>query len=192
MPKGVYRKKTKRGWMHFRDGKLISKSSYLRSKGTKRSTRKGGVRKTARRAYVRKNNPKRSKYMKGIPHPSITGMASGLAIAAYLNQGTETATATGTTLGTTPGGGGGPSLRTSIGGEGGQIIGGKGFTGGALNAKNYSGGVFNQPQTGFSSGGGFGSSIAPQLASAPGGLNKRMNPLTKKIEFWNASTGQYQ
>ena len=79
--------------MHFRDGKLISKSSYLRSKGAKRSTRKYGVRKTARRAYVRKNNPKRRK-MKSIPHPSISGMASGLAIAAYLNQGKETTTRT--------------------------------------------------------------------------------------------------
>jgi len=87
MPKGVYRKKTKRGWMHFRDGKLISKSSYLRSKGSKRSTRKGGVRKTARRAYVRKNNRRSMK--KSIPHPSVTGMASGLAIAAYLNQGSS-------------------------------------------------------------------------------------------------------
>ena len=28
--------------------------------------------------------------MKSIPHPSITGMASGLAIAAYLNAGTTT------------------------------------------------------------------------------------------------------
>jgi len=27
---------------------------------------------------------------KGIPHPSVTGMASGLAIAAYLNAGQET------------------------------------------------------------------------------------------------------
>ena len=87
MPKGVYRKKTKRGWMHFRDGKLISKASYLRSKGNKRSTRKGGVRKTARRAYVRKNNPKRRSMKKSIPHPSVTGMASGLAIASYLNAG---------------------------------------------------------------------------------------------------------
>ncbi len=100
MPKGVYRKKTKRGWMHFRDGKLISKSSYLRSKGAKRSTRKGGVRKTARRAYVRKNNnPKRSNMKKSIPHPSVTGMASGLAIASYLNAGTPTTTKTGTSLG---------------------------------------------------------------------------------------------
>jgi len=29
---------------------------------------------------------------KSIPHPSITGMASGLAIAAYLNQGSTTLT----------------------------------------------------------------------------------------------------
>ena len=85
MPKGVYRKKTKRGWMHFRDGKLISKASYLRSKATKRSTRKGGVRKTARRAYM--GNPKRRNMRKTIPHPSVTGMASGLAIASYLNKG---------------------------------------------------------------------------------------------------------
>jgi len=91
MPKGVYRKKTKRGWMHFRDGKLISKASYDRSKRSKRSTRKGMVRKGARRAYM--GNPKRRK-MKSIPHPSISGMASGLAIAAYLNQGKETTTRT--------------------------------------------------------------------------------------------------
>ena len=37
---------------------------------------------------------------KSIPHPSVTGMASGLAIAAYLNSGVETTTATGTSLGT--------------------------------------------------------------------------------------------
>jgi len=30
--------------------------------------------------------------MKAIPHPSISGMASGLAIAAYLNSGTTTMT----------------------------------------------------------------------------------------------------
>jgi len=73
--------------MYFRDGKLISEKSYKASKARTRSTRKGQVRKTARRAY-KKNNPKRSNYMKkGIPHPSVTGMASGLAIAAYLNAG---------------------------------------------------------------------------------------------------------
>jgi hypothetical protein len=87
MPVGVYRKKNKKGrFMYFRDGKLISKKSYDMSKSRKRSTRKGMVRKTARRAYVRKNNPRR-KMKKSIPHPSVTGMASGLAIASYLNAG---------------------------------------------------------------------------------------------------------
>ena len=38
--------------------------------------------------------------MKSIPHPSVTGLASGLAIAAYLNSGVETTTRTGTSLGT--------------------------------------------------------------------------------------------
>jgi len=76
--------------MYFRDGKLISEKSYKASKARTRSTRKGQPRKTARRAY-KKNNPKRSNYMKkGIPHPSVTGMASGLAIAAYLNAGSTT------------------------------------------------------------------------------------------------------
>jgi hypothetical protein len=72
----------KKGWRAFK----ASKRSTQRKRTT---TRKGGVRKTARRAYVRKNNPKRSnnKMRKGIPHPSITGMASGLAIASYLNAG---------------------------------------------------------------------------------------------------------
>jgi len=100
MPVGVYRKKNKKGnWMYFRDGKLISKKSYDASTSRRRSTRKGGVRKTARRAYM--GNPKRRRSMKkSIPHPSVTGMASGLAIAAYLNSGVETTTATGTSLGT--------------------------------------------------------------------------------------------
>jgi len=89
MPVGVYRKKNKKGrWMYFRSGKLISKKSYDSSKSRKRSTRKGGVRKTARRAYVSKNN--RRSMRKTIPHPSISGMASGLAIAAYLNAGKTT------------------------------------------------------------------------------------------------------
>ena len=90
MPVGVYRKKNKKGrFMYFRDGKLISKKSYDSSKSRKRSTRKGMVRKTARRAYTRSNG-RRSKMRKSIPHPSVTGMASGLAIAAYLNQGKTT------------------------------------------------------------------------------------------------------
>jgi len=79
--------------MYFRDGKLISEKSYKASKARTSSTRKGQPRKTARRAY-KKNNPKRSKYMKAVPHPSITGMASGLAIAAYLNAGSTTTSRT--------------------------------------------------------------------------------------------------
>ena len=91
MPVGFYRKKTKQGrFMYFRDGKLISKKSYEASKRSKksRSTRKGMMRITSRRAYMK---PKRgnSKMKKGIPHPSVTGMASGLAIASYLNAGTK-------------------------------------------------------------------------------------------------------
>jgi len=88
VPVGLYTRKGAKGRrMYFRDGKLISEKSYKASKARTRSTRKGQVRKTARRAYTKKNNPKRSKYMKSIPHPSVTGMASGLAIAAYLNAG---------------------------------------------------------------------------------------------------------
>jgi hypothetical protein len=87
MPVGVYRKKTKQGrFMYFRDGKLISKKSYDASKRSKksRSTRKGMMRKTSRRAYTKRGN---SRMKKSIPHPSVTGMASGLAIASYLNAG---------------------------------------------------------------------------------------------------------
>ena len=89
MPVGLYTRKGKNGrTMFFRNGKLISKKSYGASR-SRSSTKKGQRRKTARRAYTRKapGNPKRRKYMKAIPHPSVTGMASGLAIAAYLNAG---------------------------------------------------------------------------------------------------------
>jgi len=95
MPVGLYTRKGKNGrTMYFRNGKLISKASFSASRNRKRSTRKGGVRKTSRRAYTKKRstgNPRRS-MRKTIPHPSVTGMASGLAIAAYLNAGRETTT----------------------------------------------------------------------------------------------------
>jgi len=77
LPKKYARMGFKKGWRAFKATK--------RSTQRKRTTRTGGVRKTARRAY--KNNPKRRNMKKGIPHPSVTGMASGLAIAAYLNAG---------------------------------------------------------------------------------------------------------
>ena len=80
MPVGVYRKKNKKGkFMYFRNGKLISKKSYDSSKSRK-TTSNGN-----RRASPKKNGVSRMK--KSIPHPSISGMASGLAIASYLNAG---------------------------------------------------------------------------------------------------------
>jgi len=85
LPKKYAQMGFKKGWRAFK----ASKRSTQRKRTT---TRKGGVRKTARRAYVRTNNPKRSNMRKTIPHPSVTGMASGLAIAAYLNAGRETTT----------------------------------------------------------------------------------------------------
>ncbi len=93
LPKKYAKMGFKKGWRAFKATKRATTQK-------RRSTRKGGVRKTARRAYVRKNNnPKRSNMKKSIPHPSVTGMASGLAIASYLNAGTPTTTKTGTSLG---------------------------------------------------------------------------------------------
>jgi len=92
MPVGLYTRKGANGRrMYFRDGKLISKKSYDTSR-KRRSTRTGMRRKTARRAYT--GNPKRRKNMAryrkpAMPHPSITGMAAGLSVANYLNQGTS-------------------------------------------------------------------------------------------------------
>ena len=80
MPVGVYRKKNKKGkFMYFRDGKLISKKSYDMSKARTSSR--------PRRAKSNKNKGAKRYMKKGIPHPSVTGMASGLAIASYLNAG---------------------------------------------------------------------------------------------------------
>jgi hypothetical protein len=75
------RKKTKRGFMYFRDGKLISKKSYDMSKARTSSRR-------SPRASASKKG-KRKMARKSIPHPSVTGMASGLAIASYLNAGSK-------------------------------------------------------------------------------------------------------
>jgi len=83
MPVGVYRKKNKKGkFMYFRNGKLISKKSYDSSKSRKTTSSK------TRRASP--SNNKRRSMKKSIPHPSISGMASGLAIASYLNAGRTT------------------------------------------------------------------------------------------------------
>jgi len=87
-------KRAKNGrMMYFSDNKLISKARYQaarsrsqsKPKRSTRSTKSKGVRKMAKRT---------------IPHPSVTGMASGLAIAAYLNAGKSVTTRTGFTTST--------------------------------------------------------------------------------------------
>jgi len=86
--KGLYTRKGASGRkMFFRDGKLISEKSY-RTSLTRRSTgsRKRNPRPSPRRTNRRKNM---ARYRKpAMPHPSITGMAAGLSVANYLNQGT--------------------------------------------------------------------------------------------------------
>ncbi len=66
--------------MYFRDGKLISKKSYDASKARTSSSR-------SKRAKSNKSKRGNRSMKKSIPHPSVTGMASGLAIASYLNAG---------------------------------------------------------------------------------------------------------
>ena len=64
---GVYKKKGKHGkMMYFQDGKFISKETYDALKNPRKNgTKKGQVRKTARRAYMKKNTSRRS-YMQQV------------------------------------------------------------------------------------------------------------------------------
>jgi len=75
-------KRAKNGrMMYFKDNKLISKARYLSARNRTRTTKKrSNARKPSKKNGVRKMK-------KGLPHPSVTGMASGLAIASYLNAG---------------------------------------------------------------------------------------------------------
>ncbi len=82
-------KRAKNGrMMYFKDNKLISKSRYLAAR-SRSKTRKGS------RSPARKSSNGVKRMKKSLPHPSVTGMASGLAIAAYLNAGKATTTRTG-------------------------------------------------------------------------------------------------
>ena len=91
--KGLYtRKGAKWSYDDFRDGKLISEKSYRTSLNSSvYEVNANGKR--PEDLPLKRNNPRR-KYMArrkmAIPHPSITGMASGLAVATYLNKGTTT------------------------------------------------------------------------------------------------------
>jgi hypothetical protein len=94
-------KRAKNGrMMYFKDNKLISKAAYTKAKNRKGAPRKGRPAFRGKRSPARKTKSNGVRRMKkSIPHPSVTGMASGLAIAAYLNAGQATTTATGTSLG---------------------------------------------------------------------------------------------
>ena len=74
-------KRAKNGrMMYFKDNKLISKSKFLAAR-SRSKTRKS-------RSPARKtSNGSKKMARRTIPHPSVTGMASGLAIASYLNAG---------------------------------------------------------------------------------------------------------
>ena len=73
-------KRAKNGrMMYFKDNKLISKARYQAARS--RSS------KTTKRSTARKPSNGVRRMKKSLPHPSVTGMASGLAIAAYLNAG---------------------------------------------------------------------------------------------------------
>ena len=79
-------KRAKNGrMMYFSDNKLISKARYQAAKS--RSS------KSTKRSPARKPSKGVKKMKRTMPHPSVTGMASGLAIAAYLNNASTTGTA---------------------------------------------------------------------------------------------------
>jgi len=90
MPKGqgLYKRKGAKGRiMYFRDGKMISKKSYLASASRRTATRTSPRRSTTRRKTTMARRRTYSRKRMAMPHPSITGMASGLSVAQYLNSG---------------------------------------------------------------------------------------------------------
>ena len=85
--KGLYKRKGARGRiMYFRDGKMISKKSYLASMARRGPAKRSSPRRSTRgKTMARRRTYSRRK--PAMPHPSITGMASGLSVAQYLNSG---------------------------------------------------------------------------------------------------------
>jgi hypothetical protein len=80
MPVGLYTRKGANGRrMYFRDGKLISKKSYDASRSRRRGSPKG-----QRRTGNPKNNKR--KYMKRMPHPSVSGLASLAILGGWINS----------------------------------------------------------------------------------------------------------
>ena len=76
-----------------------------------------------------------------------------------------------------------PALDTTIGGQQGRMIGGTGFEGGALNAKNYSGGQFTAPTSAFATGGGL------NMQGQQGSLTNKINPSTLKTMGFGGGPG---
>ena len=85
--KGLYKRKGARGRiMYFRDGKMISKKSFLASMARRGPAKRSSPRRSTRgKTMARKRTYGRRR--PAMPHPSITGMASGLSVAQYLNAG---------------------------------------------------------------------------------------------------------
>ena len=79
--------------MYFRDGKLISRKSYVASTKAKKSRAsrqpRRASRSTKKRGVPRLPKIGARRMKRTIPHPSVTGIASGLAIASYLNSRTN-------------------------------------------------------------------------------------------------------
>jgi hypothetical protein len=124
--------------------------------------------------------------MKGAGMQNIAGAATGLATAAA--GGAFKKTAPDTTTTTTPDlnvnqdlMGGAPQLKTTIGGQNNQMIGGTGFTGGAFNPQNYSGGQYNAPTSPFATGGGL--SLQGQQGSLIGQNKINTSALNKNMGF---------
>ena len=86
--KGLYTRKGANGRkMYFRDGKMISEKSYRASLARRGSVKRSNPRRSTRRKTTMARKRTYSRRRPAMPHPSITGMASGLTIAQYLNTG---------------------------------------------------------------------------------------------------------
>ena len=66
----------------------INKKAWRLARRGRKGTKKGQVRKTARRAFTRRNNPRKSMARRrmSLPHPSVTGMAAGFTLLDDLNK----------------------------------------------------------------------------------------------------------
>ena len=86
--KGLYKRKGARGRiMYFRDGKMISKKSFLASMARRGPAKRSSPRRSPRKTMARRRTYSRRR--PAMPHPSITGMAAGLSVAQYLNAGSS-------------------------------------------------------------------------------------------------------